>query len=101
MYNIFFKLWLSFFFFFNNSSLYFFIYSKCYVNDNFLNLYSDESIYRLFFLRKDILDFFKFKYNKFNFNWFFMSKKNFILKNFFSIFNDIKRDYVLKVRRKE
>jgi hypothetical protein len=103
--NIYFSIWLSFFFWINNINFYFLqLYFKntIYINKNNFNFFSDYNIYNLFFIEEQ--DFSKninnFIIKNISFKWFFLSKKIYIYRGYFSIFDDIKRSYRLKKRKK-
>lgn len=103
--NIFLSIWLSFFFWTNRINLYFLqLYFKdiIYINIDYFYIFSDYNIYKWFFIKEQNLDvnINKFFIKKISFDWFYISKKIYIYRNYFSIFDDIKRTYRLRKRKK-
>lgn len=103
--NCYFTIWLSFFFWTNRINFYFLqLYFKNinYLNMVNFNIFSDHNIYKWFFIQEQNLYKIigKFSIKKISFDWFFISKKIYIYRSYFSIFDDIKRSYRLRKRKK-
>jgi hypothetical protein len=105
--DIFFIIWLSFFSWMNKSNLYFLqLYFKNinYINQKSFNILSDYNIYKWFFIEEQnfIININNFLIKKISFNWFFLSKKLYIYRSYFRIFDDIKRSYkISRIKKKK